>query len=244
MWSAGSEAQAYLTQRGAWLRVRARGAVQPLPADGWQGGLNALGQALAESKPRRLRLWLSGALARPFMLEPVPGLRDRQEALRLAQAQTADATGLAGACVVWMDAWKPDQPCLAVAVEQHLIDAAQAMAAEACVRLTGIAPGWNAALYQRIGAKGDLPKLLAVEDADALTVLGFGSGLGQGGMAFSQAIVPAPAPERMNAQLQRLAMSRDVATEAILLARVAGFDAQARSVHASIAVRWQAGLGT
>lgn len=205
MWSAGSEQHLYLD------RVATEGA-------GLGDVLRRWKEALPEGGRRiKARVWLSGALARPFMMAPVEGLRNRVEADRAAQAMAPAETGLEGNCLVWLDAWKPAQPCLVVAVQQDIIAALQAAAIEASIGLRSVQPWWNWALSEQLKRKGAIRMLAAVE-RDALTVL---ASDGQG-ITFAQSCCPVPAAGRIEAQLRRQAVSQGVSASEVIRVSLGG----------------------
>jgi hypothetical protein len=122
----------------------------------------------------RTRVWLSGSVARPFLLPILPGLTRAHDALKVAQTMCAEATGLAGPCRLWLDDWVKDQACLAVAMEQSVVDAIEASAGKAKFVLEGLRPWWSEALRASLNLvdRSLRPSLLAIDDGEALTVLG------------------------------------------------------------------------
>lgn len=119
----------------------------------------------------RAKVWLSGSLARPFMLPAMPGITRVHDALKVAQAMCAEATGLAGPCRVWLDDWTRELECLAVAVEQSVVDAVEAGAGQGKFTLESLRPWWSDALGASL-ALAERPSLLAIDDGEALTILG------------------------------------------------------------------------
>ena len=67
---------------------------------------------------RRIRIWLSNGLARPFLVPATSGARNAREARTLAGAMAADATGLQGPLRLWNGRWRAGEPVLAAAMEQ------------------------------------------------------------------------------------------------------------------------------
>lgn len=173
-------------------------------AASWAPLLDAIG-LLWSPRPVRLRFWLGASLARPFVMPPVSGLRSRDEAVRMAEAMAAEACGLEGESQVWLDRWSPDRACLAVAVERRVVDDLHALGDRIGCRVAAIVPWWNAVLSHRLGV-GEPPGVLCVQEADGVTVLG----LGADGVSFAQSQGVAPAPERLWAQLLRLAVSQGI----------------------------------
>ncbi len=140
--------------------------------DGWNRAQVEVDLVRGERKTRvRARVWLSGSLARPFMLPVLPGLTRGQDAIKVAQTMCAEATGLAGPCRVWLDDWVKNQDCLAVAMEQSLVDAIEAGAGQGQIVLDGLQPWWSEVLRASLNL-AERPSLLAIDDGEALTVLG------------------------------------------------------------------------
>src|SRR5688500_3527851 len=86
-----------------------------------EAGLGALFECVSGQRPSgwrgraAARIWLSGALARPFLCGPVEGLKRWAEVEAFATAMAPDLTGLAGPCVVHVDEWPKPDAVLAVA---------------------------------------------------------------------------------------------------------------------------------
>lgn len=199
MWSAGSEQHLYLD------RAAAEGAGLGDALRRWKEALPHGGRGI------KAQVWLSGGLARAFMMAPVEGLRSRAEAERTAEAMAPAETGLEGACIVWLDAWKPAQPCLAVAVQHGFVAALQAAAVEAGIGLRSVQPCWNRALSGQLKRKGSIRMLAAVE-SDALTVL---ASDGQR-ITHAQSCCPVPAADRIEAQLRRQAVSLGIPASEVI----------------------------
>ncbi len=152
------------------------------PIEGWDRVQQEIDSMRGKRKTRvRVRVWLSGSLARPFMLPVMPGLTRAQDAHKVAQTMCAEATGLTGSCRVWLDAWVKEQECLAVAMEQSLVDAIEASAdnkgkGKAKFVLEGLRPWWSEVLRASLHLEDRSlrPSLLAIDDGEALTVLGGG----------------------------------------------------------------------
>lgn len=66
----------------------------------------------------KLRAWLSGSLARPYLVPAASGARNPREAHALAAAMAPDATGVSGDLRVWLDRWRADRPTPAVAIAE------------------------------------------------------------------------------------------------------------------------------
>lgn len=117
-----------------------------------------------------VRLWLSGALCRPFVLAPVEGLKHGREAMEVARSQVAAATGLAeGPWEVWVDRFQPGAPIVGAAMAQPLHGALLHLANEVPGRRTwrSIRPWWAEVLRNR-AASGSA---LSIQDTDSVTWL-------------------------------------------------------------------------
>jgi len=160
-------------------------------------GLQVLEAAVRDKTVRaRCRLWLSGALARPFVLEPVAGLRSRAEAQRAAEALASEATGLEGPCEVWTDEAFPRRKALAVAVQRATLEAIEGVAAQKPgLRVASVKPWWALGLRRVLGEDtGKNARVLLVEEPDALTLL-----RGEPGV-FDDAATCWPVPEAEQAR--------------------------------------------
>ena len=207
LWAGSEASQIYLSQTraGVWLKS-GTDQVHWLPAtsaqDGWRQGIELLRHG-GKPKRQRLTVWLSGALARPFVLESVQGLRKRSEAFQVAMGLASETTGLPGPCEIWLDHWVLDKPCIAVAIAQELREAIESSAREEKLHLTAIRPWWGAALNAAVKIQGAAPGLLAVEEADALTVLSGGADVLSGAATYS----PRPDPAQTSGLLTRALMA-------------------------------------
>jgi len=122
-------------------------------------------------RSRPIRVWLSGHLARPFLVSPIRGLKRRGEAIQVAQSIAESATGLSGPLRVWLDVWQDGQPCLGIAVEQSLVDLIEAQDEAVAYRLESIAPWWAGAINVcRLTTHQSA--WCAVDDGEAVTLIG------------------------------------------------------------------------
>jgi hypothetical protein len=151
-----------------------------------------------------MRVWLSAAWARPFVVLPVAGLRRWREALQIAQAQASDQTGLEGDLKVALEDWPGDQPAVAVAADADIIGKIEAGAAARKLAVRSIRPWFCRAMSER--TESVQAALVAIEDADALTV--FAEINGHTTLARSYA--PRPDRETQSALLTRLALAESI----------------------------------
>ena len=232
MWWVGSRPHdVYLGTRGFAVRA---GDGEPVwqETDGLQAGLDAfvawLGQAQRKAK---LRLWLSGGLCRPFVMQAVPGVSGEAEWQRVAVAMAPAQTGLSGPCVVWLSKSAQSEAArVAVAVEQQVLQRLQALVEDAGTRhrLVSMRPWWSEVLRVALLRDATSPAL-AVQDCDALTVLA-GTGVG-----FDTATTLSPIADRgsADAALARWLLTADVAADRMLRVRLSPDLVQAP--HASAA---------
>ncbi len=189
-------------------------------------GLKGAGISPRRWQRTRLRVWLSGALARPFVVLPVGGLRNWREALAAAAAKAADETGWAEPAAVWLDSLPRQHPALGVAAAAPTVEALKRTAGRAGVRLLSIRPWWALALDE-VRASGEDFDLLAAEDTDALVLLSAGGEQWREAAAYA----PAPVAEQAEAVVQRRAMAQGVGVERMRRARLSmpGADGTFRS---------------
>lgn len=220
-WAGSEPSQVYLgrTQVGvwspAWTGVGAQWLSTGSAQEGWAQGIELLRH---EGQPRRQRVavWLSGALARPFVFEPVRGLRRWSEALQVAAGLAPEATGLEGPCEVWLDDWMPGKSCIAIAIDRGLRETIESTARSERLRLTAIRPWWAAALNEAMKSQTPARGLLAIEELDALTVLSGGEGVFTSAACYS----PRPDPTQTEALLTRALMAANVAASDGLRAKL------------------------
>lgn len=177
-------------------------------------------------RPRpKLRVLLSGALARPFVVESTPGLANASEALALASGIAPEAAGIDGPVAVWLSALPKCEAALAVAVPSSLVDALADAAKIAGFRLASIRPWWARALDRALEAEPGL-RALAVVEPDAATLLVSADDLWVTGIAYH----PRPLEEHVEGVLRRKLFETGV--EAADLCRVGvDFDASPESSH-------------
>ncbi len=76
-----------------------------------------------------VRVWLSSALSRPFLVPAVAGARSKREANALAIAMASEATGMDGTPRIWLDRWRADVSTMAVAMPETVWSALQGLVA-------------------------------------------------------------------------------------------------------------------
>lgn len=173
-WAGSSQTEVYLG--ATMLGVRQDGAPSHWEsAMGVEGSVDALRSALMarDFHTRRIRVWLSATLARPFLVPADSGAGDQQEAQAVAESIACDATGLRGTPRVWMDLWRSGHGCAAVAVEPQLLNALEVVCAQARCTLRSVRPWWNLALEEdavAMAAGGESGVLWSVSEPDGITL--------------------------------------------------------------------------
>lgn len=184
--------------------------------------VHALGERFDELRQQRgawrrprARIWLSGALARPFLLEPLAGLSGTREVLAVAEARAPEATGLPSPCMVWLERATADQPRLAVAYARDLNAAVLDAARHSKVRLATLRPWWALALGEALAHKPDTG-LFAAEDGDSITLLSACADT----WLTADTYVPKPEAEQAEAIITRRAFAAGLPSDAVWRARL------------------------
>ena len=175
---------------------------------------------LSESNAGRMSLdvLLSGALARPFIFEPVAGLRRWREAVEVASAMAPEATGLASPCTVWLDDWVPGERCVGVAMERALRDRIETLVEERRWTLSALRPAWSQAIDAARTKFGGPVRALAIDDWDSMTLLSYTEGVCTGAATYA----PKPDASQARAILTRAAMASGWSPDDILFAALNG----------------------
>lgn len=224
MWWAGSErgqAVDVLLGRQAALCANGQGAATAhhdannLPQELLLQVLRAAEPTGGKGRARRqVRLWLTGHWARPFVVEPVPGVKRWSEWQTLAEAMATQHTGLPAPCRVWFSAAPGKTAVLAVATPQALAQDCQQAVLEAGCQLVQIRPWWNVALNHALSSvlAGTGPHTVAAVDWDSLTVLSGAisttASRSADGFALATTVLPPPAVEQVPGVLSRLGFAR------------------------------------
>lgn len=213
MWSGGSEFDVYVGTRAIAV---SRGVERVLAqqVDSVDAALGALRQWVHEGTERaRLRTWLSGGLARPFIVPEIAGVKGNIERQQVARSLAPQHTGLGGDCAVWIDAGSR----VAVAVQETTLERLLALCADAprAHRIASIRPWWSEALRWKLAEEPETTAL-AAQDCDSLTVL---AGRG-GGFEVATTLSPVADAETAEAALARQMLSADIAEDRLRLARL------------------------
>lgn len=181
---------------------------------GWHDQANGLDDALLrltarlQATPARIfrpavRLWLSGALCRPFIWVAPAGLADHTEFENVARSLAPAQLGIEGPCAVWAEelahsaapSAQAMPPRLVVGMSQPALDQCLAVLHRARRRPVAVVPWWAGVLNAALCRSGvALPELLGVRDCDSLTVLA--GSAGQFALASTAAPLADPASAR------------------------------------------------
>ena len=94
-----------------------------------------------------LTVYLSGSLARPFLIPVIQGLSNPQERHQVAVAMAAELTGFTEACTVRLEPTiTPNQETLAVAMQASALERLRAVCRDQRWRLRSVQPAWLDAL--------------------------------------------------------------------------------------------------
>jgi hypothetical protein len=176
-----------------------------------------------------VQVWLSGALARPFVFGPVAGLKGWQEAHEAATAAAPSACGLQGPCAAVLEADPSVGPALAIAVELSVLDSLHAAARARHLRVASIRPAWARATELAGRGRGAGDSMLCCREPAALTVMASRAG----NWTFAATYVPAPSAKEQERLLNRLQASLGIDAQRMALAEL-----EAESKDAPPLVRW------
>ena len=185
MWWAGFRAVTHVyvgTRRVAW--IAASGQSGSAAVQGITQALDVLAQAWPASRGwplRRVRVWFSGGLCRPFLLPQPAELASDAELVSLAAALAPARTALAGPCKVWLEGQRIGAPTVkrlilraCAAIQESTWQQTNDLALRAGWKLISARPWWSEAL--RAGLLADEASAIAVHDCDSLTALMGGDG--------------------------------------------------------------------
>ena len=171
MWWAGRPLDVYLGTRAVAVCDGARLLAKSQVVGVEEGLAHAcsLMASIDGAKRRGIALWLSGGLARPFMLPRVAGVRSEAERAQLVSAIAMERTGMAGALRVWTDSGKGRDNIVAVAMQESvLVNIHKAWPGFRFVR--SVRPYW-ADVLRWSAAADPTPRALSVQDCDCVTMV-------------------------------------------------------------------------
>ena len=172
MWWAASSVESYLGTKRLGVRHPGRPAQWfDMPSEG--AAVAQLESRLLGARPARgtrLRVWLSAALARPFIVGADSGVQSEAEVRAVAESIAADETGIAEPVAVWLDAWRRGRATAAAAMPAALMEQIRAACQRTKVRLSSVKPWWNMALDAATGqAKASDDVLWSLRESDGMT---------------------------------------------------------------------------
>lgn len=159
-WDRSELLELYLSPGAIGRAATAVGAARWTQTSDLADSIRHLGSWLddaAAPEVRRIRVWLSGSFAWPYLVPVASGARNRREVHALATAMARDATGIEGEVRLWLDRWHVDEPTLAVAIPadvwRMLHDMADARNAARrtmprkqrlpAIKIASVRPWWN-----------------------------------------------------------------------------------------------------
>ena len=172
MWWAGAKPiDVYVgTRRVAVLAQQRPDFVQPVV--GCEQALSVLAEQLQQmGGRRRVRVWLSGGLCRPFIQELPVGSVTSAEVEKIALATASQRTGLEAPCSVWIEHCSSAEPRIAVAASESLLRNVQNSIVAVGLCVASIGPWWAEALRHVLTSKGQNVAGLGAQDCDSVTVL-------------------------------------------------------------------------
>lgn len=159
-------------------------------------------------RPERVRVWLGGALCRPFLVPVMPVL-PRDQAHAALQAVAAERTGLSRDCQVWCEAAASDPGgTVGAALDRAVFDGVMAALAAGRSQCLSLRPWWCEALSHALRAEPGATAV-AVLDCSALTFLSGAEG------TFTQVATASPMldPAAAQSALRRYLSGAGVAGE-------------------------------
>lgn len=233
MWWAGAKPiDVYVgTRRVAVLAQERPNFVQPVV--GCEQALLVLAEQLQQmGGRRRVRVWLSGGLCRPFIQEQPVGSVTSAEVEKIAFATASQRTGLAAPCRVWIEHRSSAKPRIAVAASETLLLGVKDAAGAAGHVIASLRPWWAEALRHVLASGATNLAGLGIQDCDSVTVL-----TGAGG-EFANASTFSPVVDIASAKaiVARLALSSSTEQARLPLIRLSDTALESsRSLESSLA---------
>lgn len=91
----------------------------------------------------RMRVWVSGALARPFVIQPESAARTVQERKMIGIALAKQSGALTGSPQVWVEPFPRHPRSLCVAMDSELLQQLHGTASATGMSLKSVRPTWN-----------------------------------------------------------------------------------------------------
>lgn len=212
---AGCKATLYLDENAASVCVDG-GEVRIWQGQPWATHLPEVVAHVTSHRCKQLEIWLSGSLARPYLVPAVQGLKRWSEVEAMANSLAESATQQEGPLHVWLGRWRGDQPMLAVACPLPLMTALHDLKSSHGLRVKSIAPVWRWVAQQDTSDEHDAHMLL-IHEASATTLLHKDAS----GQWSSVATYAPPVPEdQLHSWAVRHAFSRGVDAQQVKAARL------------------------
>jgi hypothetical protein len=202
----------------------------------WQQALPQAATLLRQLGHRRVDVWLSGGLSRPFIVPVAEGLKRRADLEQLAKGIAADLTHMPATADVWVGDWRKGHPTLACATEPAVMAAVNDLPKSHGLQARSISPLWAWVANEC----ADTCNLLFVSEPGACTVLQSD----HDHVVAASSHVPCPVGDGIVALVARTSFARGVATESAAIAEVSplsGTLAKAKGcVWPPVTVVWRA----
>lgn len=213
---AGCKGTLYLDDQVATVRIDGA-EVKCWQGSPWDALLGDVASHLVAQRCKQLEVWLSGGLARPFLVPSVQGIKRWSEVEAMAQGMAETNTQLHGPLHVWLGRWQRDQPTLAVACEMSVLTALHDLKASHGVHVRAVTPVWRwAAMHDQTHAC-----LLMLHEASATTLLHTDP---VGGWVGAATYSPPLPLDQRKAWVVRQAFSRGVDAERVTQASLLATD--------------------
>jgi hypothetical protein len=158
---------------------------------------------------------LSSSIARPFLMQPVAGLKSLEEATALAATQARSMTGLSGELNVLLEALPVTATSLAIAAPQLLLQDVRAAATTAKLKVSSMRPLWACAIGVLRRHKPLANAIMVVEEDAGTLVME-----ADGRYAMAQTFSPKPSTEAIQSIVRRASLSAAGLNDAIQIAAV------------------------
>jgi hypothetical protein len=211
VWWGAEPVDVYVGIQACWMAGNADQAQAVEFGDLAAALASAQAQAEATRRGRKLRrrpavrIWLSGGLARPFLVGPIAGLRRWHEAMALASAAASEATGLTESCRTVLEGWPGDRAALAIAAPTPLLERIDQETRRLRLSVQSIRPWW-CRLVESASSPAAAGETLAIEDSDALTILREHAGQ----FVLARTYSPRPAADQVASIVVRTALAEGV----------------------------------
>jgi hypothetical protein len=174
-----------------------------------------VGQSRGWSWSQGVDVVVSSSIARPFLMQPVAGLKTFAEAVSLAVAHAPSATGLMGELDVQLEALPLNTSALATAAPRLVLQEVRAAAIAARLKVSSLRPLWACAIGV-LRKQAPLANAIMVVEEDAATLVMEADG----GYVTAQTFAPKPSPDAIQSVARRASLSNSKSQGAVEVASV------------------------